>query len=160
MIIGAAHYSKSRPWAKNPHGARSLEEAISLARQWGVAIPEDVEFYVGEDSSIDDPNVEASYFAYDATGDAEITWSQIRNIRGNFAIRIRQRVLESDEAIVAVFAHEIYEIERLRQLFAANGGRLTVRTRGELVASNVPGNLHDRAWEAADQLVQRMRASS
>ena len=69
--------------------------------------------------------------------------------------RIWQGILNSDEAIVAVFAHEMYELEQLRSLL--QHGKTTIDEFIGLTCSGNPGNLHDEAWEFADNLVERMR---
>jgi hypothetical protein len=71
-------------------------------------------------------------------------------------VRIRRSVLESDEAIVAVMAHEMFELNALRALFEH---RETI-PGSEIIAmvrTGVRRNLHDRAWDAADALVRVTR---
>jgi hypothetical protein len=65
---------------------------------------------------------------------------------------------ESDEAIVAVFAHEMYELERLRPLLQE--GETSIEQFIEHTRAGNPGNDHDEAWEVADALVTRMREGS
>jgi hypothetical protein len=71
-------------------------------------------------------------------------------------IIIRPDILESDEAIVAVFAHELHEIEGFRRIV----GRRGWISFEEFVAHHAwdnPGNLHDEGLDIADALVRRMR---
>jgi hypothetical protein len=68
---------------------------------------------------------------------------------------IRPDVLESDEAIVAVFTHEMYELRHLRDLLRR--GPMTVDDCLTQVAPGLKGNLHDRAWDEADRAVLAMR---
>jgi hypothetical protein len=61
----------------------------------------------------------------------------------------------SDEAIVGVFGHEMYELEALRGILKE--GKTTLdHLIGHTCVDN-PGNIHDEAWDHADNLVERMR---
>jgi hypothetical protein len=74
--------------------------------------------------------------------------------------RIRAEVFESDEAIVAVFGHEMVELAELRSLFDLwPRRRIPAGIYGECVLPNIRSNYHDRAWDYADELVQKMRES-
>jgi hypothetical protein len=95
------------------------------------------------------------------TEDAQgyVHWNQIYNKNGKIPIGINPEVLTSDEAIVAVFTHELHEVQELRGIFAGlQRGRMKGYDFDAHTAPNIKGNLHDRAWELADQAVQRMRA--
>jgi len=73
-------------------------------------------------------------------------------------VSLSDEILSSDEAIVAVVAHEMHEVVGLRRLFEARGdGGMTVRELTYLVAPGRKGNLHDQAWDVADRLVVAMR---
>jgi len=74
---------------------------------------------------------------------------------GKVPFLLRPDILESDEAIVAVFAHEIHELESLRPMLP-EGGISIEDFIGHTCPGN-PGNLHDQAWDVADALVDRMR---
>jgi hypothetical protein len=71
-------------------------------------------------------------------------------------VRIRPYVLESDEVIVAVLAHEMHEINALRQMLA-----LKVMTAAEFnEITNPSGTLHREAWRAGlDLIIRRMRGT-
>jgi hypothetical protein len=74
-------------------------------------------------------------------------------------ILIRPDVLESDEAIVAVFADELNEIEGFRRIIKKRGW-ISIE---EFIANHArdnPGNLHDQGWDIADALVRRMRGNA
>jgi len=73
-------------------------------------------------------------------------------------IRIRPDILKSDEAIVAVFAHEMYELERLRPILRKGG--TSIEQFIEHTRPRNPGNYHDLAWKAADDMVERMRGEA
>ena len=63
---------------------------------------------------------------------------------------------ESDEAILAVFSHEMFEINALRKRFALHQTIDGIKIV-ELIRSGNRGNLHDQAWDHADVLVQELR---
>lgn len=59
---------------------------------------------------------------------------------------------------MAVIAHEMHELNSLRRLFEEAGGQMRAGRLANLIREGVPGNLHDQAWDVADQLVTQMRA--
>lgn len=74
-------------------------------------------------------------------------------------ILISPDVLESDEAIVAVFAHELHEIEGFRRIVSRRGW-VSIEEFIAHYAWDNPGNLHDEGWDIADALVRRMRGDA
>ena len=68
---------------------------------------------------------------------------------------IRPDILDSDEAIVAVFTHEVHELRSIRTMLKK--GRMTIEDFGLHTAPGIPGNLHDQAWDLADAAVLKMR---
>jgi hypothetical protein len=158
-LAGEAQFPRSRPWKVNPEGPRTIDQAVTLARRQGVVIPEDVELVVDEWGLITEPDVDARYFRWRGQPTDFIPWTAFYSARGKIPVLVRPEVLASDEAIVAVFAHEVYELNQLRELFAAAQGVMAARRLLELVARGIPRNLHDQAWDVADACVFRMRAS-
>jgi hypothetical protein len=70
-------------------------------------------------------------------------------------VRMWPGILRSDEAIVAVIAHEMHELGSLRP-----GLERDVIIIDDLVLQTEPGrpgNLHCQAWDVADKLVNQMR---
>jgi hypothetical protein len=70
-------------------------------------------------------------------------------------VRIREDVLSDGEAAVAVLAHELWELQRLREIIAQEGGSITGRylnelTRGSALLDDGSKNLHGEAWEISD----------
>lgn len=61
----------------------------------------------------------------------------------------------SDEAIVAVIAHEMHELKGLLPLLQE--GQLTIEQFNAHTSATNPGNLHYEAWDIADKLVEEMR---
>jgi hypothetical protein len=118
-------------------------------------IPEDVHFCIdeigdtGSDLLARGPRV-------DKPEGSIVSWSDlVHHKTGKVPFRIWPGILNSDEAIVAVFAHELHELEQLRSLLQQ--GRTTIEEFIGLTCSGNPGNFHDEAWEVADRAVERMR---
>lgn len=74
---------------------------------------------------------------------------------GKVPFLIRPDILRSDEAIVAVIAHERYELECLRPMLME--GKTSIEQFVAHTCVGNPGNLHEQAWDVADRLVARMR---
>jgi hypothetical protein len=166
-------FHATEPWQDTQH--HSLEEAIELARghiagahEEGVeGIPDYIHFVVPDDpDSLIPANAWASYARLgDLLGTALVHWRgrtprdphMLHPLTGRLPVRIHPRVLESEEAIVAVIAHEVYEIVHLRQAFAENQDVLPGGTVYQLISPDVPGNLHYRAVAFGDRLVRAMR---
>jgi hypothetical protein len=150
-VSGTAQNPRTLPWAPNGDGPRAAAEAVELARRWGILIHEDIAFHFR-----DDVVPEGAYAVYNTfDSDKRYRWSDFY-AKGRINVKIRCSVLQSDEAIVAVIAHEMFELNALRMLFEQREtipGMEIIR----LVRTDVPRNLHDRAWDAADELVRAMR---
>ncbi len=72
-------------------------------------------------------------------------------------IWMHRSVFLSDESIVAHLAHELYEIQGLRLALTDVGGAMLARDIFELIRPGKAGNLHDRAWDNANRVVEEMR---
>ena len=147
-------------WHPNPSGqVRTIEEAIEIARRNGVTIPVDVAFFVDELGELG-PTITARAPEVRKPAGDKVSWSDLVHDRtGKVPIVIRPDVLQSDEAIVAVFAHELHEIEGFRKIVSR---RRSISIE-EFIANHAwdnPGNLHDQGWEIADALVRRMRSKA
>jgi hypothetical protein len=68
---------------------------------------------------------------------------------------VRPDILKSDEAIVAVFAHEMHELNGLLPLLRE--GQLTIEQFNAHTSATNLGNLHYEAWDIADRFVEEMR---
>jgi len=157
MITGQ---SPQLVWRANRLGlVRTIEEAIEIARQHGVQIPDDVSFHVDEMGLLA-PNQTARGPNVTKAIDEDIAWADlVHDQTGKVPFLIRPDVLRSDEAIVAVFSHELHELAGLKRIFEASGGHIPYRHFVNFVAPGVSGNLHDEAWDIADALVEQMRRS-
>jgi hypothetical protein len=120
-----------------------------------VVIPEDVDFFPDELGELDENNTACGPRVVRPAGTA-IGWSALVHDRtGKVPFRFWPGILNKDEAIVAVFAHEMFELEQLRPLLQE--GKMTIDDFIAHTRPNNPGNLHDQAWDRADELVARMR---
>jgi len=87
-----------------------------------------------------------------------ITWKDFYNRFGAIPVQLNPSVLNSDEAIVAVLGHEMHELNALRDLFEESpNGRMKATYLWRLVATGIKDNLHDKAWDVANDLVEKMR---
>jgi len=78
-------------------------------------------------------------------------------IEDKTVVKLRSKVLDSDEAILCVFAHEMHESNAIRRLFAESPDGTVPGAR--LIYLTEPGrkNLHDQAWDEGDKLVYRLQ---
>ena len=152
MIAGAAPRFQ---WQPNPDGTiRTIEEACEIARRWGVEIPSYVQFWIDEYDYLDE-NTTAKTTTFREFEGTIIDWSWFFHKKtGKIPFLIRKDIMASDEAIVAVIGHEMFELEMLRSIFAE--GAPVERWEAETSPNN-PGNFHWQAWDYADELVARMR---
>lgn len=154
----AAGTHSTEPWKRTRTQPYSVGEALTLARSHGVAIPDFLDFNVREDFVPKDAHASYSVLGRSKAGSV-ICWTDLLNRFGKIPIHLREDVLLSDEAVVAVFGHEAFELTRLSELFAANGGAMTVERLHSLISADVDGNVHSEAVAFADQLVRVMRGS-
>jgi hypothetical protein len=115
-------------WAPNPGAQRrTIAEAMEIAKRNGVDVPVYLHF-------TDDPLGLLAGKKFTARGPqitkpagGSVTWADHIDPRtGKIVIRVRADILESDEAIVAVFTHETYEFRELRQMLQESGGRISI----------------------------------
>jgi hypothetical protein len=152
---GAAQRSLAKPWRLNADGRRTIDEAVALARKWGVVIADDVQFVVRDDMLLEDQD--ARYAAFSGARDKKYVWEDLFTRSGKIVVKLRSTVLDSDEGILDVLTHEMHEINALRTMFEERGAI----SLGELIALTEPGrpkNLHDEAWDEGAKCVARFRA--
>jgi RHS repeat-associated protein len=153
LAIRGRAQSPSMKWAPNAGGARQIDDVAAIARKRGVSVPDDVVFFVDDALPA---NVDAQYFRWNS-GQGNVLWKDFYNMHGKIPVRIKSSVLASDEAIVAVLGHEMHELNNLRTLFKARG-KMTPQELEALIGVGRRGNLHDEAWDVADELVRQMRS--
>lgn len=144
-------------WRPNPGGLlRTIEEAITIARRYGVRIPDDVDFFIDEFGYLDANTTARGPRVLPRPPESPVKWSDLVHGRtGRVPFLIRPDIMGSDEAIVAVFAHEMHELEALRPILQE--GRTSIADYIRHTSPGIPGNLHDEAWDVADAFVERMR---
>jgi hypothetical protein len=131
-----------------------MREAYDIARQHGVEIPDYVEFHVlpkGYPMAVNQFAKTTEFREFDGT---VIQWDKFLNQRGKVPFLVKPDVMTSDEAIVAVFGHEVFEIECLRRRFDSNA---PIEAWEAETCPNNEGNTHSQAWDYANSLVARMR---
>jgi hypothetical protein len=153
MIAGQ---SPRMQWLPNPKGEiRTVGEADAIAKKHGVPVPEDMEFFANELAELH-KNRTACGPRVDKPAGSIVYWADlVHDSTGKVPFRLWPGILISDEAIVAVMAHEMFELEMLRPLLA--GGKTTIDEFIAHTCPGNPGNPHDKAWGRADELVERMR---
>jgi hypothetical protein len=143
-------------WRDNPDGkVRTIQEAVEIAKSNGVLIPDDVEFHVDETEELH-MDLTARAPRVDKPAGERVYWSDmVHDLTNKVPIRVWPGILRSDEAIVAVIAHEMHELGSLRPGLERDGiiiDDLVLHTE-----PGRPGNLHCQAWDVADKLVNQMR---
>jgi hypothetical protein len=150
-VAGAAQPPRTLPWRPNPEGPRILADAIQLARDRGIRIEDDIRFVVND--ALVPANAFACYGGFQSS--QMVRWEDFY-VKERIPVKIKTEVLASDEAIVAVFAHEMHELNELRRIFEERE-TMSGKALNELIKVGVHRNLHDRAWDVADNLVRAMR---
>jgi hypothetical protein len=157
-VHGLAQKPKTYPWTKNPDGVvRTAADVRRIALEHGVDMPEDIQIFAVQAKWLP-PDSYAQYMGRDFLPGQRVSWDQFYNKYDNIAVKVSKDILDSDEAIVAVMAHEMHELNSLRKLFAERE-TLPVEELGRLITPGHKGNLHDQAWDVADAVVARMRGA-
>ncbi len=144
-----------------------MRKAEAIARKHGVQIPDDVVFFGAEPGELEGSwqDLFTRWGMETARGpalvehpDGYMYWNDHYNAFGKIPFRVHPEVLMSDEAIVAVFQHEMFELSELRRVFfSSDKRRMSATDYGLQVAPGYRNNFHDQAWDAADAAVLRMR---
>jgi hypothetical protein len=163
FIVGTASGYDETRWPKNPDGPRTEAEAETLAKAWGVHVPEDVQLLWLPD---DDFSTSA-HAEYGIVGTGinrilgTVTISRrsflYTEVTGKIPVRFRRYLLESDFAIVEIVCHEMHEINELLRLFRANDDYLSAGELSKHIDPDQPGNLHHEAVARSEQLLNHMK---
>jgi hypothetical protein len=168
-VFCIAGFGPGLRWKRNVgRKRRTIAEALAIAQQNGVQIPDDVEFFEAQPAELkgswkewfDDgkkwetargPRVKERRDGY-------VYWNdhydpQTKTIR----FWVHPDILTSDEGIVAVLTHEVYELSEIREACMYNRWRMEAYDYAHQVADNQKGNFHYEAWEVADKAVEQMR---
>jgi len=158
VALGTAQYPRMAPYAPNVNAPRTASEAIALAKSKGIEIPDDI--YIGFMKKWLRTDADAEYFYRKDEFDLDdwIKWNDFYHDKtGKIPVRFNAKLLESDEAIIAHIAHEMYELNALRRLFEEKNGEILAQKIMQHIGAGIPKNLHDQAWEVADKMVRAMR---
>jgi hypothetical protein len=104
-------------------------------------------------------NKDARYFDLDAvTTEMVFQWDGdfLDRKSGKIRVHVAPQVFDSDEHIIAIFAHEAYELDRLCGEFRANGGRLNAKRLYSLL-NEENGLFHCLAWDHSDHVLGEWR---
>lgn len=159
--IGTAQSPRMAPYTLNKEGARTPNDAIILAKSKGIEIPDDILIVFLKNWK--KTGVDAEYFYQLRTyqPDDWVYWDDFYHPKtGKIPVRFNEAILNSDEHIVALIAHEMYELNSLRQIEEEENGQMPARHLSKLITSGIASNLHDKAWDIADELVRTMREKS
>ena len=153
-------------WVDNANGVtRTPQEAIALAEQHGVVIPEDVAIhFVESDQLLNTVGAKAEYSqlprnAANQGANDLITWDSLKNSQGKIPVRFSTDLLSSDEAAVAHIGHEMYELNKFEDI----GSMKLIDFRRAIMDSRsggVTNNWHEQAWDYSDALVRKMRGGN
>lgn len=150
---GHVPFSRSKPWLPNDDGrVLTLQDAESLLESYGVEVPDDVRIAI-TDFGI--PRLACAAYGGFVSTDS-YTWASLLN-RDKVPVRIRPCVFRSDEAVLAVLAHELFEVTGLRARLAGNAS-LSGAEVMRLIHTDGSGILHNQAWSHGDKLVTKLRA--
>jgi len=128
-VVGVAQTPQTLPWEET--GASRLpEEALLLAERLGVTYPEEVKLVLMDTLPSD---VYAAYLLPAEVNAHELwPWTRFLNRFGDIVIRLKPLVLDSDEAILAVLAHEAFELNQLFELLPG-GTAIRAEQLGKLI---------------------------
>jgi hypothetical protein len=109
-------------WRPNAGGeTRSVQDACDIARRWGVVIPDYVAFFLDKYDWLD-ADTTAKTTTFNEPAGTMIYWSSLFHKKtGKIPFLIRRDILRSDEAIVAVIAHEMFELQEMKKAFGEHG---------------------------------------
>lgn len=142
-------------WNDNADGTiRTVDQAVAIAKDHGVEIPDVAAFFIDELGWLDENTTARGPKVTKAPGDI-VVLDDLLNKYGQVPFILRLDILRSDEAIVAVIAHEMHELNGLLPLLRR--GQLTIDQFNAHTSATNPGNLHYEAWDVADKLVEEMR---
>jgi cytosine/adenosine deaminase-related metal-dependent hydrolase len=163
MSVGGTAAQTTIKHLDNPGGlARTPNEAIELLKGEGIHAPEGAVFKIVPHEQL--TNTKGALAEYGlqrgAHGDRIFDFEEYFKVSGNepIPILLSEKLLKSDEALLAHAIHEAYEVERLQKLFQAADYQLPARTIAQQVTALERKNFHYMAWEEADKFIKERRA--
>jgi hypothetical protein len=150
-------------WRKRPTGPLTLKQALAFVRSRGVTVPRYLLWCVAEHEGLSLQEcglagADATYYRTDeqvTNADFRIDWSDLER-KGRIPVWIRAEVLESEDHVLYVFSHEIYEIKQLKRVFLQNKGSLSLRRLSYLIDPENDGAIHADAVNYSDDLVEKL----
>ena len=147
-IFHVAGFAPKVQWKRNVgRKKRTIKEAVQIARQNGVEIPEDIEFIEAVPGELPGSlnvllgggeMVTALCQGVPVHPDGYVSWADHYNKQtGKIQVRIYPDILTSDEAIVATFTHEIFELSEFRDAFQGYERPWTMPAATGLVRSKI-----------------------
>lgn len=141
---------------RNPAGVvRTIEEAETIAQNAGIQVPSYVRFEVDPElvtraTGARGPRITKADLDW-------VDWSDLANpTSGKVTFYVHPEVLESDDAIIWYFRHDLHEITQLKEILDA--GRMRFRDFIFHVMPDNRGNLHDEAIRLADEVAGAYQA--
>lgn len=123
--------------------------------RFGVRIPDDVVFVLDEIGDLNANCLARGPRVRHLPGSVVRLSDLVHDRTGKITFRVWPEIMKSDEAIAAVFAHEVHEIETLRPYLEA--GKMTIEGYFNETRPDNEGNVHYEAWDIADKMVEQMR---
>jgi hypothetical protein len=133
-----------------------MEEALALLVREGFEVPEDVVFRTYP--SLLEGRDAAYWLPAQATATTRFSWDDLLTGDEVICVKVHPSVLNSDEHILAVFAHELHELSLLRQHFEKNPTILASELKMLLSEDNPNRNFHCLAWKMGDSVVLKYRS--
>jgi hypothetical protein len=161
------------PWSNNPDGkTRTIPEALDVFREnmneflaknpsieFDLKLLDQISFQesTGKIMPEGSPVKWAEYGPfYRGTGfNGEITWKDLYD-GGKIKVMVDPRVLASDQAILGILAHEMYEIQSIRDKMRSNSNKSLPHEKLQLAIND----FHTAAVRLQNRLVNFMKAKS
>ena len=146
---------------KNPDGkVFTDDEALAAIEKSGIDVPDDVQIQFVNTLGRKD-GAKAQYLQIGKVPeDKTITWRSFKNIKGKIPVTFERTLFDSEEEFLAHVEHEMFELRKLESFFEKNRA-VPARKLREMIndvrSGGLPNNLHEQAWESADDLILQRR---
>ena len=162
-------------WAKNAETSgsnRSTEEAFAFLQNTKLfehpdisdwLQPDDVIFIFMDDTELPfdedgKSRVPASYYHRAAPPDGyqhrDVHIAEMTNRNGQFIARLNKRLLESDTELIHTYAHELYEIGRMKEEFEQSNGSMPASKFNRLSKYDGGTSHHEKAHDFANKIIK------
>lgn len=146
---------KITDWKRNSDGPRSIEQVASLLEANDIIVPRDVRFVRYDELP---HGVGASYLlTHLCSNNTQFDWNSLLNRYGEVPIKVAPSVLDSDEEIISVLSHELFELELLRGHLASNGTVSGSQINLLISTETTNKNFHCLASQHGDRAVLKFR---